>query len=419
LSRCCENCFNSPQLIKIIRDSGEKGECNFCGASGVKCVTPSTLAESFRPLVELYIEIHYLDGPSTANDGKFLWDRMNCDWNVFAFGDQSKQQRLLRDIFVKKPPQVPFDKYVDLEDPDVLDSTSCPEIMGWYDSPSVSEMKQWEDFIKEIRTRNRYFPSKKIHLKTLAQLLPSQEYRLPRNTDLFRARICENRTKAYPRKDMGKPPVHISATQSGRANPIGIPYLYVASDTSTAIAEVRPNVGDLVTVGTFLTNDELIVLDLRSPRITDPFRWGNKLGFITQYIVFLRRLGAELSKTISRTQAEVDYIPLQYLCEFIRKRKYQGVMYGSSVAKTGYNIAIFDDSKLVCSRTELSVVSGLNYTTIPREERIECSNPHKGVRAFRVHYADGKTGVRCNCECDICEYSDELQLWDKRKSSRA
>ena len=385
----------------------------------MKCVTPSDLAESFRPLADLYVEIHYLGGPSTPDEGKFLWDRMNCDWNIFTFDDHFKQQQLLSDIFVRRPSQVPFDEYVELEDPDIMDSTSCPEIMGWYDSPSVSEMKKWEDFAKEIRTRNRYFPSKKMHLKTLAQLLPSQEYRLAEGTALFRARICKNRTKAYPRKDMGKPPVHISATQSGRANPIGIPYLYVASDPSTAIAEVKPNVGDLVTVGTFITNDELIVLDLRSPRITDPFRWGNNLRFITQHIVFLRRLGAELAKTVSRTQAEIDYIPLQYLCEFIRKRKYQGVMYGSSVARTGYNIAIFDDSKLTCSRTKLSVVSGLNYTVTPREERIRCSNPHKGVKAFRVYYADGKTGVRCNCNCDVCEYCDELQLWDKRKSDRA
>ena len=417
MSYCCENCFNSPHLIKIIRDSGETGECNFCGASGVKCVTPSYLSESFRPLVELYTEIYYLGGP--PNDGKFLWDRVNCDWNVFTFTDQFKQQQLLSEIFVERPHQIPFDKYVVLADDDILDSTSCPEIMGWYDSPSATAMKRWEDFTNEIRTRNRYFPSKKIPLKTIAQLLPSQEYRLAEGTALFRARICENRTKAYPRKDMGKPPVHISATQSGRANPIGIPYLYVASDAPTAIAEVRPNVGDLVTVGTFITNDELLVLDLRSPRITDPFGWGNNLRFITQYIVFLRRLGAELSKTVSRTQAEVDYIPLQYLCEFIRKIKYQGVMYGSSVARTGYNIAVFDDSKLACSRTKLSVVSDLKYTITPREESIMCSNPNKGVKAVSVHYADGKTGVRCNCECDICEYSDEHQLWDKRKSNRA
>jgi len=367
-------------------------------------------------LVELYTEILYLGDPGPANDGKFLWDRVNCDWHVFSFADQLKQQQLFSAIFVERPPNVPLDKDVVLKDPDILDSTSCPEILGWYDSPSVTEMERWEDFTNEIRTRNRYFPSKKIHLKTLAQLLSSQEHRLAEGTALFRARICENRTKAYPRKKMGKPPVHISATQSGRANPIGIPYLYVASDTHTAIAEVRPNVGDLVTVGTFITNDELVVLDLRSPRITDPFRWGNNLRFITQYIVFLRRLGAELSKTVSRTQAEVDYIPLQYLCEFIRKRKYQGVMYGSSVAKTGYNIAVFDDSKLACSSTKLFVVSGLEYTTTPREERIRCDNPHKGVKAVRVHYADGKTGVRCNCECDICEYSDELSLWDKRKN---
>ena len=38
---------------------------------------------------------------------------------------------------------------------------------------------------------------------------------------------------------------------SGRLNPRGIPFLYLAEDSKTAIAEVRPWVGALVSMGVF------------------------------------------------------------------------------------------------------------------------------------------------------------------------
>jgi hypothetical protein len=81
-------------------------------------------------------------------------------------------------------------------------------------------------------------------------------------------------------------------------------------------------------------------------------------------------------------------------------------------------MAVFEDSMLLCFHTELFVVSGLAYTVALREERIKCSNPYEGVEVFRVHYGDEKTGVHCNRDCDICEYSVEQQLWDKRRSNR-
>jgi len=39
--------------------------------------------------------------------------------------------------------------------------------------------------------------------------------------------------------------------------------------------------------------------------------------------------------------AAIDYTPSQYLCEFIKKRKYDGVLYRSSVS-TGINLALFE-----------------------------------------------------------------------------
>ena len=44
--------------------------------------------------------------------------------------------------------------------------------------------------------------------------------------------------------------------------------------------------------------------------------------------------------------AAIDYVPSQYLCEFIKKCGYDGVVYRSSVSD-GINLALFDPSRAV------------------------------------------------------------------------
>jgi biotin carboxylase len=149
---------------------------------------------------------------------------------------------------------------------------------------------------------------------------------------------------------MGKPPTKKS--QHGRANPQGIPYLYLASNHETAIAEIRPAIHDKITVGKFQINTNIEVIDLRNPGIKSPFAHGYELEYIIQHLNFLRKLGSEISKPINPEDSDLDYIPLQYLCEFIKHRGYDGVIYKSSVG-TGYNIAIFNDNKISCVSTKL------------------------------------------------------------------
>lgn len=56
---------------------------------------------------------------------------------------------------------------------------------------------------------------------------------------------------------------------------------------------------------------------------------------------FLERLGEELTRPVVPQAAAIDYTPSQYLCEFIKKCGYNGVVYRSSVSD-GINLALFD-----------------------------------------------------------------------------
>ena len=59
---------------------------------------------------------------------------------------------------------------------------------------------------------------------------------------------------------------------------------------------------------------------------------------------FLERLGDELMRPVVPQAAAIDYTPSQYLCEFIKKCGYDGVIYRSSVSD-GINLALFDPTR--------------------------------------------------------------------------
>lgn len=88
-------------------------------------------------------------------------------------------------------------------------------------------------------------------------------------------------------------------------------------------------------VAEFTIPDGLKLLDLRSPRaLVSPFVLGDEdqIGLLRSDIDFLERLGQELTSAILPQGALIDYVPSQYLCEFIKKCGYAGVLYRSSVS---------------------------------------------------------------------------------------
>lgn len=63
---------------------------------------------------------------------------------------------------------------------------------------------------------------------------------------------------------MGKPPAR-NAT-AGRANPIGISYLYLANNEKTCISEVRPNNTSIIYISKLILEEDVSLIDLTSPR---------------------------------------------------------------------------------------------------------------------------------------------------------
>ncbi len=354
MSICCENCFIDEYLKDYIRENGTLGDCEFCGESGNNCIDTTELRELFEPVVRLYSIVEdFMPAEELRNwDGKFIWDKLDDDWQIFSSTDYA--EKIIKDIFFEREE----DAAKELQ---FLHSFVEREDEYWGDDIEHNRRlaEHWEEFREEILHINRFFPQKSLNLELLTNLFPLFTESIKQNTIIYRARISHDGNRKSC-AEMGKPPADQSI--NGRANPIGIPYLYVASDIDTAISEVRPSIGDRVTVGKFRVVKDLRIVDLREPRLESPFKYGNNLENALIHLQFMRLLGNELSNPVNPRASDIEYVPTQYLCEFIKTCGF-GVMYESTLGN-GYSIAIFHDTKVKCVSTELYLIEGARYTRI-------------------------------------------------------
>ena len=147
---------------------------------------------------------------------------------------------------------------------------------------------------------------------------------------------------------MGAPEAKLS--KAGRANPEGIPYLYLSSDSLTTLYEVRATYLDRVAVGAFHIKDgnSVTILDFAGdgPRIplidTD-------LSSAMQAYKLMMAISEDLSTPMRSFYSPVEYVPTQFICEYIRyKYEVDGISFNSSLHKGGINYVIFKPELFEC-----------------------------------------------------------------------
>lgn len=317
---CCPVCFGDRDLRKNLFKSRPKGRCSYCATENVPLLEPSQLAEPFEFLISTY---------RPDERGKLLVQWFREDWGLFEHVrmDDSRAKDLLSEI---------------LDDGEIVREPFMPSV-----TPEGDRLTEWEKLRDELMYRNRFFPDVDIDLERLGLLLdrllldPEEILELP--STWYRARI-KTGDRPFTVDDMGPPPKRIAS--HGRANPAGIPYLYLGSTDVTAVSEIRPHTGEIACVAEFKTPPNLKLVDLRRPRsMVSPFLLGDIRDIVRMRsdIPFLERLGEELTRPVVPQSAAIDYTPSQYLCEFIKKCGFQGVLYRSSVSD-GINLALFQPS---------------------------------------------------------------------------
>lgn len=326
MAYCCPNCFNDIFLKKQIIDlSQNTGNCFYCESKNIDIVDAKALIDFFEELLDLY---------DIQEDGMFLSELINYDWKMFTLHIVIANN-LLADILGNN--DILSSKYIN-----IIEKTSSDV---------------WDNFKEELKFKNRYFPNDKDFnkngLKEISQYFETLDY--PK--EVFRARISKN-GNIIDLDSMGKPPS--GKLTQGRANPVGISYLYVASDDNTAVSEIRPDKGDRVTISKIKLPQNLKFFDIRSPKNTiSPFDFSdNVLEALYKDIDLLERFGEELSKPVLPREAGIEYISSQYLSELIKHWGFDGILYKSSVG-SGFNIVIFNEIELEFLENKLYSIDNL------------------------------------------------------------
>jgi RES domain-containing protein len=126
----------------------------------------------------------------------------------------------------------------------------------------------------------------------------------------------------------------------GRVNPKGIPCLYLSEKKETAIGEMRPWIGSLVSVAKFRTNKDLRIVDCSIDYVPLCYYLEEPAPDEREKAVW-SAINEAFSNPVDRSDDTADYAPTQILAETFRKQGYDGIKYKSSLGQ-GMNLALFN-----------------------------------------------------------------------------
>lgn len=354
---CCERCFRDAEIIDIIRNRKTKGDCTFCGNQNVYVYDlnkDSTLSDMFSELLDIYTTASNLPTAYPKEDMNLLKNIFYTKWSIFNV-EPDCIYLLLTAICHEKYADQPelFDYPVG-----VLESND----KDFLNEFSIIRDHQWQDFVGDIKHKNR-FHTDHINKDVLNLFVRCVRKNYKVGKIFYRARICTDEA-GLKKSQMGAPPTQLAA--SGRVNPIGISVLYLADSIKTTLHETRAGVFDYVTVGNFKLKSNIEVIDFASLNRISPFIASSTMGIgYTQHAVnieHLKLISLEIAKPLRRQDSGLDYLPTQYISDYIKSQGFDGVEYVSTMCEGGYNLAIFDENKFKCTKTTVYDIKSLTYT---------------------------------------------------------
>ncbi len=334
MSNCCPNCFNDPEIKSFISTySKEKGFCDYCHSQS-DLLDINELSAFFSSLFNLYEK-------SDSSGAKSLSWQMQKDWQLFS--QTVDVEKIITDLIpLVKIPYSSESKYVHLKEIE-------------------SDLLYWNQLKVVLKNRKRFcYDANELIDRGWDQFFIDLIYSIKSGEELYRSRLClSNHAGLYHKREMGTPPSAL--TMDGRANPKGIPYLYVSKDIETTLYEIRATYLDLVCVGTFVVkpDTELKIVDLTAS--LNPFVHEDDLVSFSKMKFLISEISEDLSRPLLRYDSRLEYVGTQFFCEFIRYYLgADGVQYESSLHQRGINIVIFNQDKLDCIDVQERRIAGIN-----------------------------------------------------------
>lgn len=263
---------------------------------------------------------------------------------------------------------------------------------GWVEAPDGEWMGaypyerlhwSWNSFAEAVKHQSRFHfhARKKVgrwgdDIVAVNEMLPFigrlvRQHRMVKklsmNTVLHRVRLG-----AWPFTiaELGPPPKE--RVGAGRMNPAGIPYLYLAFDERTALAETRSRERAAATISSWSPTQDLNVIDLVNlPACPSVFSEINREHDLVQ---FLYAFVNEVAKPVAHDGREhIDYVPTQVVSEYFAQafqygggKRVDGLIYPSSVSEGGRNLVVFPDSDVGGNKFNLMKLQKANSGRVNR-----------------------------------------------------
>ena len=364
----CSDCFEDTEIKNIINSINNTDTCDVLNKKSEHIydtdkhdnLTPyfESLLDVYTPISECKIKIDKANYIRLKYDLKYTWDifESNCKPEII--------HNIVKSICKEKYEETP-----DIFDEDIV-------ILELYDEEykkeqSLLRTNSWEDFKNSLIRDNRYHTNI-FNTKLFEQYCWAALKKYHAGTKFYRGRISNK--DGYSIEEMGCPPFKNS--KAGRVNAEGVECLYLANNIETTINEVRAGVADYVTIAAFELQEDIIVTDLKNINKISPLSIPDS-NFLINYAInkeHLSKINKEMSKIVRQSDSKLDYVPTQYICDFIKTLeqkgiddniiKFAGVEYDSTLCQDGYNIAIFEPNLFKGVNTEVHQINSLKYETI-------------------------------------------------------
>lgn len=329
--KICANCFNDIEIKESVDGMPrENGICECCGAEG-DVVDISEVEDFFCELLGLF---------EKDDNGRPVSAIIEQDWNIFS--SIASSDKILGDILNRNNFAYSINDNVSY----IQDVKECLNV--------------WDELKKEVQTEKRYFSN--VGAFDWSAYIKSN-VKINKGTVYYRSRVIPADKKELKRKEMGCPPA--DKATAGRANPIGIPYLYLCDNIDTTFYEIRAVYLDKVSVGRFVIQRDLDLVDFNtSTNLFYAFNSENNddlIEFIKHKILF-KKISADLSKPLRRYDTEIEYVPTQLICEYCKHTGADGIMFKSSLHQTGTNIVLFNKDDAKCTKVYTKEITNVTIT---------------------------------------------------------
>lgn len=345
-SKICEFCLAKNELRDEIQSRGSViEECEICHNHGGKALPAEDpmVRRVFRALVRLnYSEWDY----NEHLGGESLQTLIAKDPYIFNLGSDASLLSFEEAFLILEDSWYP-------KDPEEIELGG-----GYWDGCILNGLRdRMDDPVNEVLRKgleDNYFELRPVVTKLLESIRGDIAKDIPIGNQFFRSRIGvkarmrkkdffahflgkEKHYVPFSGQEIDRPP--LSKATEGRFNRSGVSILYLATDIETAVAELRPHPGHLVSTAQFVSTRTIHVADFSTHDIRN-FLSDHRLEDLRRILSF----GSVLNLPV-QPEFRTLYILTHLFSDCIRDAGYEGIYFRSSVG-SGCNLACFATNAL-------------------------------------------------------------------------